>query len=73
MTKKYKAEGSSGCTYGLEVQESYYIQIHLPNGDFGSIQEIEKEGRFGWDYWIGKFSPKEIESFPENCQLDSKI
>lgn len=69
MAQKYIAEGKSGCTYGLELDNEYYIQIKHPNGEYGNVRQIEKSGRFGWDYWVGKFDAEEIEEFPNDCDI----
>lgn len=69
---KYKAQGNLGCTYGLEVDGSYYTQTKFPN-EFGSIHEMDEGGQFGWKWWMSKYEPEQIGEFPEQCDLTDKL
>jgi hypothetical protein len=70
---KYKAQGTNGCTFGLQTDDKCYMQIKYPNNEFGTVQEIEEGGQFGWKWWMSKHEPEEIESFPEQCDLTNKL
>lgn len=71
--KKYKAQGKSGCTYGLKTEEGYYTQAKYPNGEFASVNEMDEGGRFGWKWWMSKYDPEQVDTFPDDCDLTEKL
>lgn len=73
LAMKYKAQGASGCTYGLEIETEYYIQIQHPTGEFGSVHELAEGGQFGWDWWINKYEPIGVDEFPDGCALSELV
>lgn len=59
----YKAEGThdTAFTIGVKCGDVYYTQTKHPSGDIGKVCKIDSQGRWGWDYWTGKFNVTEID------------
>lgn len=71
MTEKYKADGGGlGTTYGLATDDGFYMQIVYNNGTVGTIHEVEEDGHWGWNWWLSVHEPEQVESFPEDVELE---